>query len=58
MNWLIFYGRTMSTKWNHNKFEVWVDNKSIDQFWSNPLVHKSNSVSRQAFEQVSGFDFD
>ena len=21
----IFYGRTMSTKWNQDKFEVWMD---------------------------------
>ena len=45
INWFIFYGRTMSTKWNHDKFEVWVDNKSIDQFWSNPTLQTPKLIS-------------
>ena len=46
MNWFIFYMSYDLQKIESDRFDsdVGVDNKSIDQFWSNPLVHKSKLV--------------
>ena len=39
-----FYSRTMFTKWNHDKFEVRMNNKSIHRLQSNPTLNISKLI--------------
>ena len=55
MNWLIFYSRTMLTKWNRDRCEVGVVYGILNGSEADLTVDTSKLMVYKACEQVSEF---